>query len=64
MEREGTLVNSFDEASIILTPKFNKGITGLKKKNYRLASFMNIDAKNVSKIEQNQMSNKRKHIAQ
>jgi hypothetical protein len=33
IEREGTLPNSFYEASIIFIPKPNKGVTN--KKNYR-----------------------------
>ena len=48
---EGTLLNSFSEATITVIPKPEKDST--KKENYKSISLINIDAKTLNKTQAN-----------
>jgi abortive infection bacteriophage resistance protein len=53
IKREGTLPNSFYEASITLLPKLDKDTS--KKENYRPISLISISAKFLDNITTNQI---------
>ena len=60
VSEEGTLPNSFYEATITLIAKQDKDTT--RKENYRLLSLMNLDAKILSRILANRIQQHIKRI--
>jgi hypothetical protein len=60
IEREGTLPNSFYEASITFTPKPKKHV--MRQENYRPISLVNIDTKILNKMLANRIEQHIKKI--